>query len=183
MQEKWTGVQYMEDEQIFFAIKNTYLMKILFISFLFCISISYCKEENVNETMVNKIEYYENYGSVIFNKYQITEMRDHGGIFKVSRLDSIKDYAIINIHSDSKIEKNFTTDTINSYFLNTFKKINCYYLIADGNFVRIDFRFQQNNFLLYKGYPSKSIYLQIDTSKSIPINELWSFVKFSRNHN
>ena len=126
-----------------------------------------------------KILLYEECGDSLFNNYQIGSMREHNATFKVSRLDSLRDYAVINLHPDLHIEKNFMADTIDIFFLDCFRKIECYYLIDENDFTRIDFKLNGDRYLLFKGYPSKNKYLNIDTLMSIKAEGKWRYIKYS----
>ncbi len=145
--------------------------------FLFIITFyTSCKEKSINTVILERVNYFDSIGLKTFYNYQIGILREgKNSSFKATRFDTFSDYAIIKLNPKTEIEKNFIEDTIDINFVRRFKHLNCYYLMSKDSFVRMDFYFKKDRHTLYKGFPSKSIYLPFDTSKSIKIEKGWAY--------
>jgi hypothetical protein len=155
-------------------------MKSIHILVIFLLYLVSCRQKSDEIIILEKVQYFDSIGSKLFYNYHVNAIRGgKNSSYQVSRFDTISGYAVVRLYPESEIEKNFIKDTIDLDFVNTFKTLNCYYLVCKDNFVRIDFKTKKNRYLLYKGSPIKTIYLPLDTSKSIKIDNNWAYFKFS----
>ena len=140
-----------------------------------------CSRESAESYLTKKATYFDSIGYQTFNNYSIQRLRPgKNSSYQVSRFDTSGEYAIIRLLPAPEVEKNFLTDSIDLHFVTQFGILGCRSLICQDHFVRMGFRLEEQNALLYSGTPSKPYYLPIDTSKSVKINENWAYVLFQR---
>ncbi len=159
------------------------MWKLVFLILSFAL-LMHCSKRTDIEIFKEKTTYFDSTGYKIFENYQIHNMREgKRASYQVSRYDTLHDYAVIKLYPESVIEKNFKSDTINVNFVNSFKMIGCHYLEYRNGGIRLDFNFDNKNFVLFKNYNGHNISLPFDTTNSIKIDKNWSYFVFLKHNN
>ena len=157
-------------------------MKLISFSLFITIFISFCGVKQKEEKMLTeKATYFDSLGWKTFNGYQLYAIRGgKNSSYEVMKIGSPKNYAVIRLNPHPEIEKNFVEDTITIDFVNTFSPLNCYYLVCNDSFARIDFKTKNNTYTLFSGKPVPERYLPEHVSKAVKLNKRWAFFKYAR---
>lgn len=176
MQKKWVGKQFMVADKIFFATK---FMKTGVLAVLIFITLFSCTQENLRDLLIKKINLFNRYGDKYFYGFDISPLREsENSVFRVVRFDTINEYAIIELKPHNRIYKNFFKDTIGLQFVYAFEQLQCTSLTYIDNHVKINFKFNREKYLLFRGYPQNdSLISRFDTTNSIQIDDKWKYVK------
>ncbi len=133
-------------------------MKKIIIAIIFFALFNSC-DDNIEKDVKKRISVIESLDSATFSGYQIFVIR--GDVknpnFAVYRKDEKKEYAVFSISPEIKIEKNFSGDSIDIFFVEEFEKLDCINFQYSQEFIRVDFLHKQGilgkkeKVILFKG--------------------------------
>ncbi|MBK8968882.1 MAG: hypothetical protein IPM36_19855 [Lewinellaceae bacterium] len=136
--------------------------------------------DSINEVVDKKISHFKNYGMKLFCNYQITPFRKgKKSSFEIRRFDQNKDFAVVKLNPSPIIEKNFRIDPISIFFVQKFKTLDCYYFVCIDSFVRIDFKHNKDNYVLYKGTSKSKLYMPLSIEQAVPVNSGWKLIHYT----
>ena len=162
-------------------MKKVFFVALIFTLFTAC-------DNTIEKEIKEKISILENFDTALFNGYQINIMREDidNPNYSVYRKDGTKEYAVFSLSPQIKIEKNFSSDSINVPFVEEFKKLGCINLYYSHEFKRIDFLQnkgmlrKKEKVILFKGeIPNHQNFLLKDTGVK-ELNNGWKYIVASK---